>query len=63
MEGRTVKITELKARIECADYDVDTEAVAGAVVERALAVHGALRRTDVSELLDDPALDEIRLSA
>ena len=62
-ESKTVKITELKARIARADYAVDTDAVARAFVTRMFAVHGALRRADVRALLGDAALEEIRLSA
>lgn len=62
-ESKTVKITELKARIERADYAVDNDAVATAFVKRMLAVHGALRRADVRALLGEGAVEEIRLSA
>lgn len=62
-ESKIVKITELKARIARADYDVDNDAVARAFVARMLAVHGALRRADVRALLGDGAVEEIRLSA
>ncbi len=62
-ETQTVRITELKAQIECAAYDVDVEAVAEAFVHRMLAVHGALRRADVRALLGDAALEEITLPA
>lgn len=62
-ENRTVRITELRAQIERAGYDVDVEAVAEAFVARMLAVHGALRRADVRALLGDATLDELRLSA
>jgi hypothetical protein len=58
-----VKITELRARIERAAYDVDVEAVADAFVNRMLAMHAALRRADVRALLGDAALAEIRLPA
>ncbi|HMJ02546.1 MAG TPA: hypothetical protein VK506_06370 [Conexibacter sp.] len=60
---KTVKITELKAQIERAAYDVDVDAVAEAFVTRMLAVHGALRRADVRALLGDAALSEIQLTA
>jgi hypothetical protein len=60
-ETPTVKITELKARIDRAAYDVDVEAVAEAFVSRMLAVHGALRRADVRALLGDAALAEIQV--
>jgi hypothetical protein len=63
MDDKTVKITELKAQIERAAYDVDVNAVAEAFVSRMLAVHGALRRADVRALLGDAALDEIHISA
>jgi Anti-sigma-28 factor, FlgM len=56
-----MRITELKAQIERAAYDVDVEAVAEAFVSRMFAAHGALRRADVRALLGDAALDEIRL--
>ena len=62
-ENTTVKVTELKAQIERAAYDVDVDAVAEAFVSRMLAVHGALRRADVRALLGDAALDEIQLTA
>jgi hypothetical protein len=55
---RTVKIKDLRTRIARADYDVDVDAVAEAFVVRMLAVHGALRRADVRDLLGD-AYDEI----
>lgn len=58
-----MKITELKAQIERAAYDVDVEAVAEAFVSRMLVVHGALRRADVRALLGDAALSEMRLTA
>lgn len=50
---KTVKLNDLRARIARADYDVDVDAVADAFVTRMLAVHGALRRADVRELLGD----------
>ncbi|MBB4661099.1 hypothetical protein [Conexibacter arvalis] len=50
---RTVKINDLRTRIARADYDVDVDAVAEAFVARMLAVHRALRRADVRELLGD----------
>ena len=62
-ESRTVKITELRAQIERAAYDVDVDAVAEAFVARMLAVRGALRRADVRALLGDPALSELHLPA
>ena len=62
-EKNTMRITELKAQIERAAYDVDVDAVAEAFVSRMLAVHGALRRADVRALLGDSALDEIRAPA
>jgi len=58
-ENNTMRITELKAQIERAAYDVDVEAVAEAFVSRMLAVHGALRRADVRVLLGDATIDEI----
>ncbi|MGB2711013.1 MAG: hypothetical protein WBC33_05800 [Conexibacter sp.] len=61
-EIRTVKLSELKARIARAEYAVDTDAVATAFVARMLAVHGALCRADVRELLGG-AFDDLRLSA
>lgn len=57
----TMKITELKAQIDRAAYNVDVEAVAEAFVTRMLAVHAALRRADVRALLGDAALEEIRV--
>lgn len=62
-QNNTVRITELRAQIARAAYDVDVDAVAEAFVSRMLAVHGALRRADVRALLGDAALDEMRLSA
>jgi hypothetical protein len=59
-ENTTVKLTELRARIDRAAYDVDVEAVAEAFVSRMLAMHGALRRADVRALLGDAALTEIQ---
>jgi hypothetical protein len=56
---KTVKINDLRARIQRADYDVDADAVAEAFIRRMLAVHGALRRADVRALLGDATLDEI----
>jgi hypothetical protein len=61
-EITNVKVTELKARIARAEYDVDAHAVASAFVTRMLRVHGTLRRTDVQELLEDP-FEELRLPA
>jgi hypothetical protein len=60
-ERNTMKVTDLKARIARAEYDIDADAVADAFVRRMLAVHGALRRADMRELLGG-AFDEIRLS-
>lgn len=60
---KTMRITELRAQIDRASYDVDVVAVADAFVSRMLAVHGALCRADVRALLGDAALDEIRLTA
>jgi len=62
-ENTTMKVTQLKAQIDRAAYEVDVHAVADAFVLRMLAVHGALRRADVRALLSDAALDEMRLSA
>jgi hypothetical protein len=62
-ENTTLRITELKAQIDGAAYQVDVDAVAEAFVSRMLAVHGALRRADVRALLGDAALDEIALPA
>jgi hypothetical protein len=62
-ETTRMRITELRAQIERAAYDVDVEAVAEAFVSRMLAVHGALRRADVRALLGDAALSEMRLTA
>lgn len=58
-ENITMRITELKAQIDGAAYQIDVDAVAEAFVSRMLAVHGALRRADVRALLGDAALDEI----
>jgi hypothetical protein len=55
-----MKIDDLKARVAREDYDVDPNAVADAFVNRMLAVHRALRRSDVRDLLGD-RLDEISL--
>lgn len=57
-QTKTLKLNEIRSRIERADYDVDVDAVAEAFVNRMLVVHGALRRADVRELLGD-AYDEI----
>jgi hypothetical protein len=57
--ARTVKIKELRDRIARADYTVDVEAVARAFVARMQAVHGALRRAEVRELLGD-VYEEVR---
>jgi hypothetical protein len=57
-----MKVSELKARIARSEYDVDDGAVAEAFVARMLAIHGALRRADVRELLGG-AFDEIRVGA
>jgi hypothetical protein len=62
-ETNNMKITELKAQIERASYDVDVDAVAEAFVSRMLAVHAALRRADVRALLGDAALHEMQLPA
>jgi len=62
-ENTTMRITELKAQIDGAAYQVDVDAVAEAFVSRMLAVHGALRRADVRALLGDAAFDEIRQPA
>jgi hypothetical protein len=62
-ETTTMRITELRAQIDRATYDIDVEAVAEAFVSRMLVVHRALRRTDVRALLGDPALAELRLPA
>jgi Anti-sigma-28 factor, FlgM len=62
-ETNTMRISELKAQIERAAYDVDVDAVAEAFVARMLAVHGALRRADVRALLGDATLSEIQLTA
>ncbi len=56
-----MKLNELKARVAREDYDIDPDVVAEALVNRMLAVHRALRRTDVRELLGD-GLPEISLS-
>jgi len=61
-QDTTVKITELKAQIERAAYDVDVDAVAEAFVGRMLAAQGALRRADVRALLGDAALAEMQLA-
>jgi hypothetical protein len=62
-EKRTVKLSELKARVARAEYDVDVDAVAEAFVVRMREVHGALRRADVRALVGDAALEEIELPA
>jgi hypothetical protein len=62
-EIRTMKLTELKAKVARAQYDVDVDAVAEAFVARMLAVRGALRRADVRALLSEQALGELRLPA
>ncbi|HEX7291813.1 MAG TPA: hypothetical protein VF250_11870 [Conexibacter sp.] len=58
-ENTTMRITELRAQIDRAAYQVDVDAVAEAFVSRMLAVHGALRRADVRALLGDAAFAEI----
>lgn len=60
-QNTTMRITELRAQIDRAAYQVDVDAVAEAFVSRMLAVHGALRRADVRALLGDAALAEIRV--
>jgi len=60
-ENRTVRVSELKAQIERAAYDVNVDAVAEAFVRRMLSAHAALRRADVRALLGDAALGEIRV--
>jgi hypothetical protein len=60
-EIKTMKLTELKARVASAEYDVDVDAVAEAFVARMREVHRALRRADVRALLSDPAFDELQL--
>ncbi len=55
---KTVKLNDLRSRIARDGYDVDVDAVADAFVTRMLAVHGALRRADVRDLLGD-AYEEI----
>jgi hypothetical protein len=62
-ETRTVNLSQLKARVASAQYDVDVDAVAQAFVDRMLKVQGALRRADVRELLGDATLAELRLPA
>jgi hypothetical protein len=62
-ENITMRVTELKAQIARAAYEVDVDAVAAAFISRMLAVHGALRRADVRALLGDAALNEIRQPA
>jgi hypothetical protein len=57
--SRAMKITDLKARVARDGYAVDHDAVAEAFVARMLAVHGALRRADVRELLGGETLDEL----
>jgi hypothetical protein len=61
-DENTMKVTELKARVARAEYDVDADAVAEAFVRRMLAVHGALRRADVRALLGG-SFDELWLPA
>jgi hypothetical protein len=58
-QNTTMRISEIKAQIDRAAYQVDVDAVAEAFVSRMLAVHGALRRADVRALLGDAALQEI----
>jgi hypothetical protein len=58
-ENTTMRITELRAQIDRAAYQVDVDAVAEAFVSRMLAVHGALRRADVRALLGDAAFAEL----
>jgi hypothetical protein len=60
-ENITVKLTDLKAQIDGAAYQVDVDAVAEAFVSRMCAVHGALRRADVRALLGQAAFEEIHV--
>jgi hypothetical protein len=60
-ENITVNITDLKAQIDGAAYQVDVDAVAEAFVSRMRAVHGALRRADVRALLGQATYDEIQV--
>jgi hypothetical protein len=60
-ENITVKLTDLKAQIDGAAYQVDVDAVAEAFVSRMCAVHGALRRADVRALLGQATFDEIHV--
>ncbi len=62
-EIRNVKLTELKARVANAQYDVDVDAVAEAFVARMREAHSALLRADVHALLGDAAFDELQLPA
>ncbi len=62
-ETKTMRVTEIRAQIARAAYDVDVDAVAEAFVTRMCAVHGALRRADVRELLGEAALEDLLLSA
>jgi hypothetical protein len=62
-ENTTMRISEIKAQIDGAAYQVDVDAVAEAFVSRMLAVHGALRRADVRALLGPAAYDEMQLPA
>jgi hypothetical protein len=62
-EIRTMRLSELKARIARAQYDVDVNAVAEAFVARMLAARAALRRADVRALLGEQAARELELPA
>lgn len=59
-QDTTVRITELKAQIERAAYDVDVEAVAEAFMSRMLAAQAAVRRADVRALLGDSAVAQLQ---
>jgi hypothetical protein len=62
-EIRTMKLTELKARVAGAQYDIDVDAVAEAFVARMVAARAALRRADVRALLGERTARELQLPA
>lgn len=59
-DANTVRVSELKAQIERATYQVDVDAVAEAFIARTAALRAALRRADVRSVVGDAALREIQ---
>lgn len=62
-DTRTMKLSQLKARIASAEYHVDADAVAQAFLDRMLKMQSALRRADARELLGEAARAELRMPA